>query len=67
MRWREVEPVGPKIDVAPSRKVALLPGFVFVPPDRFQPAMVLAVRPGALGPSSAARASEKSPLEMPFR
>ena len=26
------------IDVAPSRKVALLPGFVFVPPDRFQPA-----------------------------
>ena len=43
--------------LAPSRKA----------PDRFQPAKVLAVRPGASGPSSAARASEKSPLEMPFR
>jgi hypothetical protein len=29
--------------------------------------MVLAARPGASGPKSAARASEKSPVEIPFR
>ncbi len=29
--------------------------------------MVEAERPGASGPKSAARASEKSPVEMPFR
>ena len=29
--------------------------------------MVLADRPGASGPNSALKASEKSPLEIPFR
>ena len=34
---REIDPVGPEIDIALGRQIALLPGFVFIPPDCLQP------------------------------
>ena len=67
---REVDPVDPSIDVAPSRTASRYgqASYSVRTSLHFQPKpIVLAVRPGASGPSSAARASEKSPLEMHFR
>ncbi len=34
---REIHPVGPEIDVAPGRQIALSPRLILVPPERLQP------------------------------
>ena len=63
----QVDAVRPHIDIAPGREIALLPAFGFPGPPSFNRATVDADRPGASLPSSAASASSKSPVEMPFR
>ena len=70
-----MDAVGPEVDVALCRQVALLPARMLLAPrlPRFREgrllrqAMVDADRPDASLPTSAASASSKSPVEMPFR
>ena len=64
----QVDAVGPDVDVALGRQIALPPVLVLVDQTSFSRAMVEADRPPAhpcrAGPPSA---SSKSPVEMPFR
>jgi hypothetical protein len=70
-----MDAVGPAIDVALGRQIALLPARMLIGPylprlrggRLLRRAMVDADRPDASWPTSAASASSKSPLEMPFR
>jgi hypothetical protein len=64
----QVDAVGPDVDVALGRQVALAALLVFVDPDVLQPrAMVVADKPKASLPSKAASAAPKSPVDTPFR
>jgi hypothetical protein len=63
----EMDAIGPDVDVALRRQIALLPRGVLVEPTSFSRPMADADNPAASLPSSAARASEKSPVEIPFR
>jgi hypothetical protein len=55
--WLEVDAVGPDVDDAPGTQIAALPALILVPPDALSREIVVADRPAAFGPSSAARAS----------
>ena len=59
----EIDAVHPEIDVALGREVAPLPALR----TSFSRVIVEAESPGAELPRSAAKASPKSPVEMPFR
>ena len=64
----QIDAVGPDVDVAPGRQIALASSACARrsrPPSAAQ--IVEADRPGASLPSKAASASSKSPVEMPFR
>jgi hypothetical protein len=63
----EVHAVDPEVDVALAGEVALLPGRQLGLPGLLQPADGRGGQPWGVRPSSAVRASLKSPLEMPFR
>ena len=63
----QMDAVGPEVDVALGREIALAPALVLVDQTSFSRAMVEADSPAASLPSSAASASSKSPVEMPFR
>jgi hypothetical protein len=78
--WGEVDAGGPEIDVAAGGEVTLLPTRVLLLPvgrayaaSDHGPARpvsrrtAVADRPGASGPSSAARASPNWPVDTPFR
>src|SRR6266568_6893322 len=62
----EMDAINPDVDVTLGRQIALLPRAVLVEPAVLQP-MADADNPAASLPSSAASASEKSPVEIPFR
>ncbi len=63
----QVNAVRPDVDVALGREVALVPQRMIVLPAVLQPPIADADSPAASLPSSAASASEKSPVEMPLR
>ncbi|AJA66196.1 hypothetical protein BKD09_47350 [Bradyrhizobium japonicum] len=62
-----MDAVGPDVDVALRRQIALLPRGVLVNPTSCSRPIADADNPPASLPSSAGSASEKSPVEIPFR
>lgn len=62
-----MDAIGPDVDAVLRRQIAPLPRGVFVKPTVLQMADGRCRQPAASLPSSAARASEKSPVEIPFR
>ena len=69
---REIDPIGPEVNVAFGQRIALPPGFILVPPERLQPgngagrqtrrARITVTRPARLDPDRAAPG-----LYLPFR
>ncbi len=65
--WFEIDPVCPEMDMVLACQVLPAPGLVLLPPAGLQPAGGPGGQPLGIRTRRAARASPKSPLEMPLR
>jgi len=63
----QINAVGPDIDVAFRRELALLPAFMLVSPGILEPGDGGCRKTRRILPRSAVSASPKSPVESPFR
>src|SRR4029078_12840252 len=63
----QVNAVGPHVNIALGRQIALPPVLVLAEPDPLQPRDSRGRQARCILASSAASASSKSPVEMPFR